>query len=205
MDRKFKVLALISVIIVATIAASLVFVMSTVKADPTSKVACDVASPTSSVNATDIGGLFNNGTIGFGGPGWMGGGFGWNGGGFGGHRGMGGGFRGFGGFGGINFANGTILGGFGSVQVSSAFTQNVTNILKNNSDTASLLSQGYNITSIRPVISTVINGNGSIVMQATSADVTLQGTNGRALVVVDLTTASVTKIVTTTVTYPSTS
>ena len=96
-------------------------------------------------------------------------------------------------------------GGFGSIQVSSAFTQNVTNILQNNSDVQNLLNQGYNITSIRPVISTVIDGNGNVVTQATSADVILQGTNGRALVVVDLTSATVTKIVTTTVTYPSTS
>ncbi|MGO8807123.1 MAG: hypothetical protein ACLQO7_11070 [Candidatus Bathyarchaeia archaeon] len=198
MNRKIKVLSLIAVIVVATIAASLVFAMqSTVKANTTA-VASDVASPSSSVNATNIGGFFNNGYMGFGGP-----------------REMGRGFGGFGGLGGINFSNGTIFEGnfssaimpgrFGAIQISSAFTQNVTDILQNNADAANLLNQGYNITSIRPVISTVIDGNGNVVMQATSADVILQGTNGRALVVVDITSATVTKIVTTTVTYPSTS
>ncbi|MGD0203819.1 MAG: hypothetical protein ABSC20_07950 [Candidatus Bathyarchaeia archaeon] len=191
MNRKIKVLALISVIVVATIAASLIFAMSTVKADTTPAVASDVASPSSSVNATNNGCFFNNGYMGFGGPGGPG-------------R-MGRGFGGCGGFGGANFSNGTFFGGLGSIQVSSAFTQNVTNILQNNPDVQNLLNQGYNITSIRPVISTVINGNGNVVMQATTADVILQGTNGRALVVVDLTSATVTKIVTTTVTYPSTS
>ena len=200
MNRKLKVLALISVILVATIAASLAFAMLTVKANTTPAVASDVTSTPSAVNPPNNGGFLNNGYMGFGGPG----GFGR----------MGRGFVGFGGFGG-NFANGTIFagnlsggmmpGGFGSIQVSSAFTQNVTNILQNNPDTQNLLAQGYNITSIRPVISTVIDGNGNVVMQATSADVILQGTNGRALVVVDLTSATVTKIVTTTVTYPSTS
>ena len=191
MNRKLKVLALISVIVVATIAASLVFAMqSTVKANTTPAVASDVASPSSSVNATNNGGFFNNGYMGFGGPGGPG-------------R-MGRGFGGFGGFGG-NFSSAMIFGRFGSIQVSSAFTQNVTNILQNNPDVPNLLNQGYNITSIRPVISTVIDGNGNVVMQATTADVILQGTNGRALVVVDLTSATVTKIVTTTITYPSTS
>ena len=196
MNRKIKVLTLISVVVVATIAASLVFAMLTVKANTTPAVASDVASTPSSVNATNIGGFFNNGYIGFGGPGGPRGG-----GGFGGPRGVGRGFSDFGVFGG-NFSSAMIPGTFGSIQVSSAFTQNVTNILQSNSDVANLLNQGYNITSIKPVISTVIDGNGNVVTQATSADVILQGTNGRALVVVDLTTATVTKIVTTTVTYP---
>jgi hypothetical protein len=83
--------------------------------------------------------------------------------------------------------------------VSSAFTQNVTNILKSSTDVQALLNEGYNVTSIRPVITTTINGNGNVVMQATSANVILQGPNGRAFVVVDLTTAKVTRIVTITV------
>lgn len=102
-------------------------------------------------------------------------------------------FRGFGGPGGM-------MGGFGSIQVSSDFTQNVTNIVQNDSDVQNLLTQGYNITSIRPVISTVIDGNGNVTTSATTANVILQSTTGRALVVVDLTQAKVTKIVTTTTT-----
>ena len=61
-------------------------------------------------------------------------------------------------------------------------------------------TQGYNITSIRPVITTSIDGNGNVVTKASTADLTLLGTNGRALVVVDLSQNKVTKIVTLTVT-----
>ncbi len=66
-------------------------------------------------------------------------------------------------------------------------------------DVQNLLNQGYNITSIRPVITTTIDGNGNIVTKATSADLILQSTTVRALVVVDLNQAKVTKIVTMTV------
>jgi D-arabinose 1-dehydrogenase-like Zn-dependent alcohol dehydrogenase len=102
-----------------------------------------------------------------------------------GHRGMG---RGFGGF------------GSGAIQISSDFTANVTNIVKNDVDVQNLLNQGYNITVIRPVISTTVDGNGNVVTKASSADVMLLGTNGRAFVVIDLTQAKVTKIVTLTIT-----
>ena len=185
MNRKLKVLALISVVVVAVIVASLVLAMqSTVKADSSSAVASDAESALSSVNATDIGGFSNNEYMGFGGPRGMG---------------MGQGFGGFGRFGG-NFSSAMMLGGFGAIQVSSDFTQNVTNIAKSDSDVQNLLNQGYNITSVRPVISTVIDGNGNVVTKASSADLTLQSTTGRAFVVVDLDQAKVTKIVTMTVT-----
>ena len=85
------------------------------------------------------------------------------------------------------------------IQISSAYTQNVTSILNSSTDVQALFSQGWNVTSIRPIITTTLDGNGNIVTQATSANVILQGTNGRALVVVNLTTDKVTKIVTTTV------
>jgi hypothetical protein len=185
MDRKIKVLALISIVVAAAVGAAVVLALqSTAKADPNAP-ASDVQATLSSLNATNNNG-FMNGYMGFAGP-----------------RGTGGGFGGpdrrggFGRFGG-NFFNGT-AGGFGSIQVSSAFTQNVTNILNSSSDVQALFNQGWNVTSIRPVITTTIDGNGNLVTQATSANVILQGTNGRALVVVDLTTQKVTKIVTTTV------
>ena len=84
--------------------------------------------------------------------------------------------------------------------MSSDFTANVTSIAKADSDVQNLLNQGYNITSIKPVITTVIDGNGNVVTKASTADLTLQGTSGRAFVVVDLDQAKVTKIVTLTVT-----
>ena len=86
--------------------------------------------------------------------------------------------------------------GFGAIQMSSDFTANVTNIAKNDSDVQNLLSQGYNITSIRPVITTTVDGNGTLTTKATTADVNSPSTNGRAHVLVDLNQAKVTKIVT---------
>ena len=180
MDRKIKVLALITIVVAAAVGTSLVFALQpTTKANLTASVAQDVQPAVSSVNATAPNGNgFMNGYMPFGGP-----------------MAMGRGFGGFGRFGG-NFFNGT---GPGSIQVSAAFTQNVTNILNSSSDVQTLLSQGYNVTSIIPVFTRSVDGNGYLVTQATSADVILQGTNGRALVVVDLAQAKVTKIITTTI------
>lgn len=183
MDRRIKVLALISIVVAAAFGTAMVLAMqSTAKAETTGSVEQAIQPELSSINATNDNG-FMNGNMGFGGP-----------------RGMGGGFRGCGGFGGFgeNFNNGTAQ-GFGPIQISSAFTQNVTSILNSSTDVQALFSQGWNVTSIRPVITTTINGNGNVVMQATSANVILQGTDGRALVIVNLTTDKVTKIVTTTV------
>ena len=186
MDRRIKVLALISIVVAA--AFSTVMVLATqalAKADTPGSVQQAVQPEVSSINATNDNG-FMNGTIGFGGPRGMGGGFG--------------GSSGFGGFGGFgeNFINGTAQ-GYGSIQISSDFTNNVTSILNSSTDVQALFSQGWNVTSIRPVITSTLNGDGNVVTQATNANVILQGTNGRALVVVDLTTDKVTKIVTTTV------
>jgi hypothetical protein len=174
MNTKTKALALLSVIVIATVAGSLICaVQSTVKADTTAAVASDSEPTLSAINATNNDfSSFNNGYMDFGG-----------------HRGMG---RGCGGFG--------APGGFGPIQVSTEFTQNVTNIAKSDVDVQNLLNQGYNITSVRPVISTVVDANGNVVTKASSADVILQGTTGRAFVVVDLDQAKVTKIVTLTVT-----
>jgi hypothetical protein len=175
MDQKIKVLALISLIIAASFVASTILIVQlTAKADTNTPVASDVQPTLSSVNETFNGSFSINGFMGFGG--------------FDSHRGMGMG-RGFGG-----------SGGLGSIQVSSDFTQNVTNIAKNDFDVQNLLNQGYNVTSVRPVISTMIDGNGNIVTKASSADLTLQSSNGRAFVVVDLNQAKVTKIVTLTMT-----
>ena len=177
MDRKIKVLALLTIVLAAAIGASLVFALqtATVKANSTTNnIASDVSTPTySSVNSTSDNAsapfIFDH--MGFGGPRGSGPEFGRCGGG---------------------------PEGFGQIQVSSDFTANVTNIATNDTDVSNLLSQGYNITSIRPVITTTIDGNGNVVTKATTADLTLQGINGRALVVVDLSQDKVTKIVTVT-------
>jgi hypothetical protein len=183
MNSKTKALALLSVIVIAAVAGSLIFVTESIaKADPTTSVATDSeTNPSSSVNATDnvpnnFGG-FGNGPMAMG----MEPRFGMS------HRGM---ERGFG-------------GGFGpgAMQISADFTANVTNIAKSDSDIQNLLNQGFNITSIHPVITTSIDGNGNIVTKASTANVLLEGNNGsRAFVIVDLSQAKVTKIVTLTVT-----
>jgi hypothetical protein len=90
------------------------------------------------------------------------------------------------------------FGGFmGGIQVSSAYNQTVTNILENDSDVNNLITQGYTVQSIRPLIQSIISANGTITTQATTALVTmLNGTSGRATVSVDITNAKVTRIVT---------
>jgi hypothetical protein len=173
MDKKIKLLALVTLIIAASVAGSIVLAMqSTAKADASSSVASDVQPTLSPVTETNSSGLFVNGHFGFGDI-----------------NSVGRGCRGIGGF-----------GNFGVIQVSSDFTQNVTNIAKNDTDVQNLISQGFNITSVRPVISTVVDGNGNIITKAASADLTLQSATGRSLVVVDLNQAKVTKIVTITMT-----
>jgi hypothetical protein len=177
MNTKTKAIALLSFMVIAAVAGSFIFATQSAKADTSAPVAADSEIKPSSVNATDDG---PNGFNEFGNVPMMMGAeprFGM------GHRGLG---RGFGGFGGI--------------EISSDFTANVTSIANSDSDVQNLLNEGYNLTSIRPVISTTIDGNGNVVTKASSADLTLISTNGRALVAVDLAQAKVTKIVTITIT-----
>ena len=104
--------------------------------------------------------------------------------------------RGWGGFGGLGE----------SLNVSQAFKDNVIGIAENNTDVKNLITSGYNVTSVRPVITATIEANGTVTFEATSAIVTLtqstagQNTTstGRALVWVNVEQAKVTKIVTTT-------
>jgi hypothetical protein len=179
MNTKTKALTLLSVMVVAAVAGSFILLQSTVTANNYA-VAADTEQALSSVNATDTGPGGFNGQGGFA----MEPRFG-----MGGHRGGpgGGGFgRGFGG---------------GTIQVSSEYIQNVTNIANSDSDVQNLLSQGFNITYVHPNISTVVDGNGNVVTKASTADLMLIGNNGsRAHVAVDLTQEKVTKIVTMTIT-----
>jgi hypothetical protein len=101
--------------------------------------------------------------------------------------------RGLGEFG----SHGRGFGSMGNIEISSAYNQTVTNILGNDSDVQNLIAQGYNVTSIIPVVKNVIGADGTITSSATTAVVTLQnGTTGRATVTVDITNAKVTQIVT---------
>jgi hypothetical protein len=93
--------------------------------------------------------------------------------------------------------------GFGSssqIQVSDEFKANVTSIASSDSDVQTLLSNGYNVTSIIPQLQSIVDGNGNVTIKATSAIVILtkEDTNStdRAVVFVDMTDAKVTKIYT---------
>jgi hypothetical protein len=88
--------------------------------------------------------------------------------------------------------------GFGDITVSQAYKDNVISISKNDSDVQNLLANGYNITEVRPIITTVIGADGTVTMKATTAIVVLEKdtTNaaGRAFVTVNVEEGKVTRI-----------
>lgn len=86
-------------------------------------------------------------------------------------------------------------GPMGNIEVSSAYNQTVTNILGNDTDVQKLVSQGYNVTTINPILSSKIGADGTLTTKASTAIVTMQnGTSGFATVSVDITSAKVTQI-----------
>lgn len=85
---------------------------------------------------------------------------------------------------------------YGFVEVSEEFKENVINIAKSDTDVQNLLNQGYNITGVRPIVKTIVEGDGTVVTKATSAILMLQkDATGRAVVTVDVENAKVTEIV----------
>jgi len=85
--------------------------------------------------------------------------------------------------------------GYGFVEVSEEFKQNVVNIAQNDTDVQNLLNEGYNITAVKPIIKNVVEGDGTVVTKATSAILILEkDTTGRASVWVDLEQEKVTRI-----------
>ncbi|XHH09701.1 MAG: hypothetical protein ACFCUE_03495 [Candidatus Bathyarchaeia archaeon] len=86
----------------------------------------------------------------------------------------------------------------GQVQVSDEFKENVTSIASQDSDVQDLLNQGYNVTSVTPIIESTIDGNGYLTTKASTAILALskEDTNsyGKAQVIVDMDEAAVTKI-----------
>ena len=84
----------------------------------------------------------------------------------------------------------------GAIEVSSEYTATVNTILDSDTDVQNLIAEGYNVTSIRPIIKSAIEVDGTLTTKATTAIVTLQnGTSGHATVNVDITEAKVTQIV----------
>ena len=107
--------------------------------------------------------------------------------------------QGFGGQGMGRGMDGTMGAGGSNYEVSSEYTAAVNNILANDADVASLISQGYNVTSIRPIVKSTIQGDGSVTTAATTAIVIMQnGTSGYSTVHVDIANAKVTYIETVT-------
>jgi hypothetical protein len=106
-----------------------------------------------------------------------------------GEQGFGGGPRGHGGGGGF-------MGGMGNIEVSSEYTANVNAILEADTDVQNLISEGYNVTSIHPMVKDIVEADGTIATKANTATVMLQnGTSGYATVSVDIENAKVTQIV----------
>jgi hypothetical protein len=88
------------------------------------------------------------------------------------------------------------FGGFGPIEVSEEFKQTVTNIAENDTDVQNLIADGYNVTSVRPIIKTVIDAEGNVVTKATNAVLTLQkDTTGHASVMINIEEAKVTQII----------
>jgi hypothetical protein len=86
--------------------------------------------------------------------------------------------------------------GGGSITVSQEYRDKVISIAQNDSDVQNLLANGYNITNVRPIISTVVEADGTVTMKATTAIVVLEkDTIGRAFVTVNVEEGKVTEIV----------
>jgi len=84
---------------------------------------------------------------------------------------------------------------FGFVEVSDEFKENVVNIAENDADVQNLINEGYNITSVKPLIKSIVERDGTVVTKATSAILILEkDTTGRALVWVDLEQEKATRI-----------
>jgi hypothetical protein len=86
--------------------------------------------------------------------------------------------------------------GMGNIEVNSEYTATVNTILEGDTDVQNLIAEGYNVTSIRPIIKSLIEADGTLTTKATTAIVTLQnGTSGYAVASVDISQAKVTQIV----------
>ncbi len=90
---------------------------------------------------------------------------------------------------------GGFMGGMANIEVSSEFTANVNAILNSDRDVQNLISQGYNVTAINPIIKYLVAGDGTVTLKATSAEVLLQnGTSDMAIAKVDVANARVTQL-----------
>ena len=103
------------------------------------------------------------------------------------------------GFGGGPSSRGNGMGSMGcglsNIEVSDEYKANVNTILSSDDDVANLISEGYAVNSIKPVIKNVIEGDGTFVTKATTAIVIMEkGDSGVATVKVDVENSAVTRI-----------
>lgn len=63
-------------------------------------------------------------------------------------------------FGGPKGRHGSFGGPMGYIEVSAEYNQTINNILDQDTDVQNLISQGYNITSVRPILSSTIGVEG---------------------------------------------
>ncbi len=88
------------------------------------------------------------------------------------------------------------MGGMDNIEISSEYNATINSILSNDTDVQNLIAQGFNVTSIRPIVKNVLAADGTVTTKATTAIVTmLNGTSGRASVNVDISSSKVTQIV----------
>ena len=82
------------------------------------------------------------------------------------------------------------------VEISEEYRSRVLEILSSDEDVAKLLSEGYNVTSVRPVIKAYIAADGTVTLKASQALVTLvKKGEGVAVALVDLDQGKVVKLV----------
>ena len=99
---------------------------------------------------------------------------------------------------GFAWRGGMGLGGrFGCVEVSEGYEANAIAIAESDEDVQDLLTEGYSISGVRPIIKSIVDADGDVETKATRAIVVLEkeDATGHASVMVDLETSSVTKIV----------
>ena len=88
------------------------------------------------------------------------------------------------------------MGGMANVELSTEYKATVTNILNADDDVQKLLNEGYSIQTIRPIMKTTLEADGTLTTKATTAKVLLHnGDSGRATITVDLEQAKVTQII----------
>ncbi len=99
-------------------------------------------------------------------------------------------------FGGRPGRHGGFGGSMNNIAVSTEYNQTVNNILANDTDVQKLISEGYNVTAIRPKLTSLIAADGTLTTKASTAVVALQnGTSGFATAKVDITNSKVTEII----------